>query len=112
LDFFTVTTVTFRVLFLRYRARTPQDSALQRFATSGLLPQSQGGLASGTEENTECTQDGYEELDHELTVVARGADSMPRPAQPLISRSDEVLTKRESRPQEFWHIRPEENLAS
>ena len=60
-----------------------------------LLPQSedlQGGLASGTEENTECTQDGYEELDHELTVVARGADSMPRPAQPLISRSDEVLT--------------------
>jgi hypothetical protein len=51
-----------------------------------LLPQSedlQGGIASGTEENTECTQDGYEELDHELTVVARGADSMPRPAQTI-----------------------------
>jgi hypothetical protein len=50
LDFFTVTTVTFRVLFLRYRARTPQDSALQRYATShsGMDRSTTAGSISGT----------------------------------------------------------------
>jgi hypothetical protein len=59
----------------------PRSIALEH---CDLLPQSedlQGGIASETEDNAECTQDGYEELDHEPTVAARGADSMPRPAQ-------------------------------
>ena len=41
----------------------------------------QGGVASRTEENVESTQHSEEQLDHEVTVVARAANSMPRSAQ-------------------------------
>src|SRR6516165_5132764 len=59
------------------------------FEHGDLLAQSedlQGCVASRTEENAESTQHSEEQMDHELTVVARGANSMPRSAQPLISR--------------------------
>jgi hypothetical protein len=42
------------------------------FEHGDLLAESedlQGGIASGTEENAECTQHSNEELDHELSVV-------------------------------------------
>jgi hypothetical protein len=41
------------------------------FQHGDLLAQSedfQGGLASCTDENSECNQHGEEELDHELTL--------------------------------------------
>ena len=51
------------------------------FEHGDLLAQSedlQSCVASRTEENTECTQHSEEQLDHELTLVAYGANSMPR----------------------------------
>jgi len=56
------------------------------FEHGDLLAQSedlQGCVASRTEENAESTQHSEEQIDHELMVVARGANSMPRYAQTI-----------------------------
>jgi hypothetical protein len=56
------------------------------FEHGELLAQSedlQGCVASRTEENAESTQHSEEQMDHELMVVARRANSMPRYAQTI-----------------------------
>jgi hypothetical protein len=56
------------------------------FEHGELLAQSedfQGHVTSRTEENAESTQHSEARLDHELTVVANGANSMSRSAQTI-----------------------------
>src|SRR5215472_15065997 len=56
------------------------------FEHGDLLAQSEdlhGCVASRTEENAESTPHSEEQMDHELTVVARSANSMPRSTQTI-----------------------------
>jgi hypothetical protein len=67
-------------------ARIQRRSRSLAFEHGDLLAQSehlQGCVNSRTEENTECAQHSEKQLDHELTVVARGANSMSRSVQTI-----------------------------
>jgi hypothetical protein len=67
-------------------ARIQERPRSLAFEHGDLLAQSEDlhcCVTSRTEENAECAQHSEKQLDHELTVVARGANSTSRSAQTI-----------------------------